>query len=117
MNDTTQQIITPPGVPAPQRDSDYVDFIKKNALALTLQGVALLVLLANLWLAAQLSPLAEGIREVKADQARTEDRIQKNEVLIERFYVVEEKVKSIDDNVRELKSDLKELLRQKNASN
>jgi len=40
---------------------DLDEFVQKNALVLFMQTVALITLVANLWLASQLSPLAKGI--------------------------------------------------------
>ncbi len=93
-----------------ERDSGLGEFFKKNFVALALQAVSVVVLLANLWLTSQLAPLAEGIREVKQAQAQQATKIDEHDKVLDRFIVVEEKVKTIETVTRDTQNDVRTLL-------
>lgn len=105
MNENTQQ------TGSIQNESfELTTIVKKNFFALTLQAISVVVLLANLWLATKLAPLAEGLREVKTAQAQQEMKIEEHDNILDRFLVVEEKVRSIETTTRETQTDVRTLL-------
>jgi len=74
-------------------------FIRSNGLVLSLQIISVVVLLANLWLATKLAPLASGIEKV----ATRVDAIEKSDAdgkpYLERFIQLETKVESLTKSV------------------
>ena len=83
-----------------------MDYIKNNPLQVTLQIIGLGVLFVNLWLASQLSPLVSDIRSITQRVEAIEIRNEKNEELIVRFIVVEEKVQNIEKIVERIENRL-----------
>lgn len=84
-------------------------FIKKNALQLTLQAVALFVLILNLWLGSQLAPLAQDLILIKQTLAGHEadvvNFVQKD--------VLAAELQPMKQDIQEIKQDVKSLLRSK----
>ena len=70
-------------------------FIKGNAVALSLQAISVVVLLANLWLASKLAPLASGIESVSSRVEAIESQSSESKPLIERFIKLETKTESL----------------------
>lgn len=70
-------------------------FLTNNLWAVTVQLVGLLVLLANLWLMSQLSPLAQDI-------ALTDQRVDAHEL---RLTTTEQAIKIMSDDVTQVKTD------------
>lgn len=94
-----------------QTEIDLIEFLKKNFLAIAVQGVGLLVVLVNLWLATKLFPLAEDIRKVAASEEKLEKRVVKVEDVVVKLPVLEEKVNNISVVLTDVQSDIKTLIR------
>lgn len=90
--------------------NDLATFIRSNALQLTFQVIGVGILLLNLWLASKLSPLAEDLRAVTVRVTAVETGQGQTSDLVERFIVVEERTKRTEDDVKEIKGDVKEIL-------
>ncbi len=85
------------------------NFIQRNALQLTLQAVALLVLVINLWLGSKLAPLAQDLGLIKQTIAGQEmdslNFVHKD--------VLAAELAPMKNDIQEIKQDVKQLLRSK----
>lgn len=86
------------------------DFVEKNGMQLTLQAVGVVVLILNLWLTTKLAPLGESIRELTTRVFALEDKRNvddvNTDVLMERFWKLEERVANIDRTTTRIESKL-----------
>ena|SRR3990167_2980402 len=78
-------------------------FIQKNGLQLAVSAIGLLVTVLNLYLASKLAPLAMGIRDLEFRVLAIETRNVNIDPLVPRFIAAEEHLKSIDENIKDLK--------------
>ena|SRR3972149_6344995 len=60
-------------------NNSFLNFLKNNSVTISLQIVALIVLILNLWLASRLSPLVLDISSIKQDVVVVKDALAKNE--------------------------------------
>lgn len=84
-------------------------FLQKNALQLTLQAVALFVLILNLWLGSKLAPLAQDLILVKQTIAGHEADVVK---FVQKDVLAAE-LQPMKNDIQEIKTDVKSLLRQR----
>jgi len=81
----------------------YKKFIQKNALPLVLSAFTLLTAILNAWLGSKLVPFARDIRDLDFRVSAIEERNDKIDPLIPRFITVEEHIKNIDENIKDIK--------------
>jgi hypothetical protein len=79
-------------------------FIRGNILPLSLQIISVVVLLANLWLASKLAPLATSIDRVQAQVVEIQRDNANDALLIPRFYQLEQHTKDIDNALSRIES-------------
>lgn len=84
--------------------------IKQNPLAWIVQGVGLLVLILNLWLASQLSPIQSDLRNITNKVKAVEVEQDRNQDNHEDIQVIKEQINNIREDVVEIKVDLKTLI-------
>ena len=89
------------------KKSGLREFISKNLLALTLQLVGILVLIANLWLANQLTPYSDKLNlfagRVSALENTSVHYVSRSEIN-EKFNGVNSRLDSVDSSLNTLQS-------------
>lgn len=83
--------------------SSFTDFIRNNAVTITLQVVGFLVVVANLWLASKLSPVVKDIDTVADKVNAIEETLEDRPELVQRFVVTEERVGQVDKSLAEIR--------------
>ena len=86
----------------------FKEFFSKNALTLTLQGVGVLVVFANLWVAVKLAPLAQDISSIATRVQAVENEQKTDDIraeqLLPQFYVMQGSVGQIQIDIKDIKS-------------
>lgn len=85
-------------------------FIRGNAFALSLQVISVVVLLANLWLATKLAPLAQNIDTVASRVDAVEEYNTENKPLVERFIKLETNYTTLTGSITRIESKLDRLI-------
>lgn len=75
---------------------------------LTISGVV--IVLVNLYISSQLAPLVQNINALSSRVSAIEERNVNVDPLIPRFVVVEEKVRQIAEDIKEIKVNIKEII-------
>lgn len=81
-------------------------FVRENAMPLSVQAIGLIVLILNLWLASKLTPLAEGISLLNQRVLAIEVRNIRVEELIERFLKAEGNLENMDNRLERIENKL-----------
>lgn len=85
-------------------------FIKGNGFALSLQVISVVVLLANLWLATKLAPLAKDIDAVASRVDAVEAYDTETKPLVERFIKLETNYSNLTDSLQRIESKVDRLV-------
>lgn len=83
--------------------------IKENPLAWTVQAVGLLVVIANVWIALKLAPVAKDIDSVTTRVTAIELRNTKADPLISDYIITKTELVGVKEDVSEIKSDVKDI--------
>lgn len=83
--------------------------IRENPLAWTVQAVGLLVVIANVWIALKLAPVAKDIDSVATRVTAIELRNTKADPLISDYIVTKTELVGVKEDVLEIKSDVKDI--------
>jgi hypothetical protein len=92
---------------------DWDAYLKNNTLPILLQTVGLLVVIANLYLASQLAPLAKSIDSLMYRVSAIEKRDAEVSPMLKEFIEVRQDVKYIKEDINKLDTKV-ELLINKN---
>lgn len=84
--------------------------ISKNPLPWIMQSVGLLVVIANLFIASLLAPVVQDIHKLDFRVQAIEEHEVTRDVLNERFYVLEERVRGIDKKLDIMDSKIDRLI-------
>lgn len=82
----------------------------KEYLPLIVQITAIFLVLANIYLATQLSPITNNIQSVSARVDNLEQYKKDNEQLIPRFYQTEQRVSNLEDQYKNIDAKLDRLI-------
>lgn len=86
----------------------FKNFFQKNLLTLTLQGIGVLVVVANLWIATKLAPLAQDLGSLSTRVSAVEQEQRSDDVraekLLPEFYIMQGQVTNIESDVKDIKS-------------
>ena len=88
---------------------EFMVWVKKNALQLSMQVFAVVVLALATYITIRLAPLAEGIEANRIQIQAIQDRDEKLDPLIDRFLQLEQRDKNLEEDVAEMKQDIKDI--------
>ena len=83
--------------------------ITDNIVVIILQAMGLIVLIGNVWIATKISPLAISINQITSRVSAIEKRNETTDVLIPRFLQLEERDIHLVEDIKEIKSDIKDI--------
>lgn len=85
--------------------------IKENPLAWLIQAVGLLVVVANIWIATKLAPVAKDLDTVSTRVTAIELRNTKADPLISDYIITKTELIGVKEDLTEIKEDLKDIKR------
>jgi len=90
----------------------FIAWLKQNALQFTMQIFAVLIVLLNMWLVNKLAPLTKSVDTNSYRIEAIEKRNDDIDPLVSRFLQLEERDNYLQNDISEIKSDVKDIKNQ-----
>ena len=87
----------------------FMQDAQNRPLVYLVQAVGLLVVILNLWLGSKLYPLAQNINQIATRVEAIEKRNENVDPLVTRFIQLEERDKTLVEDVAEIKQDIRDI--------
>ena len=91
-------------------DGAIKNFLKENALQLTMQIFAVAIVALNLFIVNKLAPLTESINALNSRVLATEKTLDERTDIVIRFIQLEQRDALLVEDVEQMKSDIRQIL-------
>ena len=93
-----------------KEDGAFINFLKENALQLTMQIFAVAIVALNLFIVNKLAPLTESINALNSRVLATEKTLDERTDIVIRFIQLEQRDALLVEDVEQMKSDIRQIL-------